>query len=150
MEGKKQRNMKIASNKFIFTAIFTFIFIIGASADAFAQNAVSKKCLSYEPVTVSLDGKLTRKVVVNASEQKATIWVLKLEEVVCVAEDENNEFNPAVEKVSDVQLVLNSKQLREIRALQNQKISATGTLFAAHTQHHFTEVLLIVTNFRKK
>ncbi|HSK71733.1 MAG TPA: DUF4431 domain-containing protein [Pyrinomonadaceae bacterium] len=142
--------MKITSNKFIFSAIFTFIFIIAGSGNAFAQNAASKKCLFYEPATVSLDGKLTRKVVVNASEQKETIWILKLNEIVCVAADENNEFNPAVEKVSDVQLVLNSKQFRVIRDLQNQKVSVTGTLFAAHTQHHFTDVLLIVTKFRKK
>jgi hypothetical protein len=49
-----------------------------------------------------------------------------------------------------VQLVLNGEQMRRYRPLLNQKITVAGTLFAAHTQHHFTEVLLIVGEMAKK
>lgn len=143
--------MKNKSNKSFFLTIFALILIAAAgSANAFAQNAKKKQCLAYEPATVNLDGKLMRKVVVNASEQKETIWVVKLDNAVCVAADADNELNSAVERVTDVQLVLNSKQFRGIRALQNQKVTVTGTLFAGHTQHHFTEVLLMVTDFEKR
>lgn len=143
--------MKNKSNRSIFLAIFTLILIAAAgSANAFAQDAKNNQCLAYEPATVSLDGKLMRKVVVNASEQKETIWIVKLDNAVCVAADADNEINPAVERVTDIQLVLNSKQFRGIRALQNQKVTVTGTLFAGHTQHHFTDVLLMVTDFKKR
>jgi hypothetical protein len=46
-------------------------------------------------------------------------------------------------------LVFSSDQLVKYRSLQNQKISVSGTLFAGHTQHHFTEVLLVVTEVKK-
>jgi hypothetical protein len=130
--------------------IFSFIFILSAaSVAALAQTSGNKQCLAYEPATVNLEGKLTRKAVVNASEQKENIWVLKLNKQICVAADADNEFNPAIEQTAEVQLVFSSDQLAKYRSLQNQKISVIGTLFAGHTQHHFTEVLMLVARIKK-
>lgn len=131
----------------IFSVFICIIIFIGSAS---AQNSNTKQCLSYEPAEVNLKGKLMRKAVVNASERKETIWIVKLNAAVCVEADAGNEFNPAFERITDVQLVFNAEQLRKYRTLENQKVSLTGTLFAGHTQHHFTEVLLTVADVKKK
>lgn len=132
-------------------SIFLLLILFAARQDALAQ--VSKQtepkhktadCLSYEPEKVSLRGRLLRKTIVNASNQKETIWTLKLDAPVCVKADRGNEFNAAVARVTDVQLVLSAEQFKKYRAHLNKKTIAGGTLFGAHTQHHFTDVLMIV------
>jgi hypothetical protein len=134
---------------FVLSLVFAAVFIF-AGQTINAQNAENKTCLEYEPANTTLEGELLHRSVVNASEQKETIWIVKLAAARCVAADAENEMNPAIERVSDVQLVLTAAQTRRIRALGNRKISVSGTLFAAHTQHHFTEVLLIVGEVAKK
>jgi hypothetical protein len=136
---------KTIVSSLIFAAVLLF-----AGQAARAQAAKNKSCLAYEPTKTILDGQLMRRAVVNASEQKETIWVVKLRSPQCVAADAENEMNPAVESVSEVQLVLTAEQMRRARFLINQKITLAGTLFAAHTQHHFTEVLMIVGEISKK
>lgn len=132
-----------------FKLILSFILIIAGNAITSAQTFKDKKCLSYESAEVSLRGKLTRKVVINASDQKETIWVIKLDQTVCLAADPENEINSGFERVVEMQLVLNKEQFAKHRGLINQNITVTGTLFAGHTQHHFTEVLMIVTDMKK-
>ena len=130
--------------------IFSFIFILAAtSVVALAQTSNDKQCLAFEPTTVNLKGKLIRKAVVNASEQKENIWVLKLNNEICVAADANNEFNTAAERITEVQLVFSPDRLAKNRGLQNQNISIIGTLFGGHTQHHFTRVLMMVAKVKK-
>ena len=132
----------------LFIKLLLFIFIsIASIAAADAQTA---KCLSYEPEKVSLRGQLLRKSVVNASNQKETIWTLKLDAPICVKADAGNEFNVAVERLTDVQLVLSTEQFKKYRANLNKKIEAGGTLFGAHTQHHFTNVLMIVEEIKAR
>jgi hypothetical protein len=140
--------MKIYSKNLKRFPIVLFIFLVFCFSVS-AQKTAAEKCLSYEPAVVKLNGKLSRKTVTNASEQKETIWVLTLDKAVCVDADAENEFNPAFERITEVQLVLKSEQIRKFRALQNQNISVTGTLFAGHTQHHFTEVLIMVAGGEK-
>ena len=141
----KNSPLKTVVSSLIFAAVLLF-----AGQTTFAQTAKNKSCLAYEPAQTTLDGQLTRRAVVNASEQKETIWVVRLRAPQCVAADAGNEFNPAIERVSEVQLVLTGEQMRRFRPMINQKITVAGTLFAAHTQHHFTEVLLIVSEMAKK
>jgi hypothetical protein len=131
-----------------FIKLLLFIFICTASI--VAADAQTAKCLNYEPEKVSLRGQLLRKSVVNASNQKETIWTIKLGAPVCVKADAENEFNVAAARVSDVQLVLSSEQFKKYRTNLNRKIEAGGTLFGAHTQHHFTNVLMIVEEIKAR
>lgn len=133
----------------ILSLVFAAVLIFAAPTTR-AQTAKNKTCLVYEPAKTTLDGQLTRRAVVDASEQKEMIWLVKLRSAQCVAADAENEMNPAIESVSEVQLVLTAEQMRRARPLLNQKITVAGTLFAAHTQHHFTEVLMIVSELTKK
>ncbi|HEX8399908.1 MAG TPA: DUF4431 domain-containing protein [Pyrinomonadaceae bacterium] len=132
--------------RFIKLLLFVFISIVSVAA----ANAQTAKCLSYEPKKVSLRGHLLRKSVVNASNQKETIWTIKLDAPICVKADAGNEFNVAVKRLTDVQLVLSSEQFKKYRANLNKKIEAGGTLFGAHTQHHFTNVLMIVEEIKAR
>ncbi|HEX8197033.1 MAG TPA: hypothetical protein VF571_12650, partial [Pyrinomonadaceae bacterium] len=77
-----------------FIKLLLFIFICTASIAV--ADAQTGKCLNYEPEKVSLRGQLLRKSVVNASNQKETIWTIKLDAPVCVKADAGNEFNVAV------------------------------------------------------
>ena len=142
--------MKNAPLKTIVSLIIFAAVLLFAGQTMYAQTAKNKSCLAYEPAKTTLDGQLTRRAVVNASEQKQTIWIVKLRAPQCVVADAGNEFNPAVEHAAEVQLVLTAEQMRRYRPLLNQKITVAGTLFAAHTQHHFTEVLMIVGKISKK
>ena len=45
------------------------------------------------------------------------IWVLKLNNEICVTADANHEFNSAVERIAEVQLVFNSDQLVKYHGL---------------------------------
>jgi hypothetical protein len=136
-------------NKSINLIVYFIFILIATSFNALPQTSNGKQCNAYEPTTVNLTGKLKRKAVINASEQKENIWVLKLNNEICVTADANNEINLAFERIAEVQLVFSSDQLVKYRSLQNQKISVSGTLFAGHTQHHFTEVLLMITEVKK-
>jgi hypothetical protein len=113
-------------------------------------NSKTAKCLSYEPEKVSLRGQLLRKTLVNASNQKETIWTIKLDAPVCINADAENEMNVKQNRVTDVQLVLTTEMFKKYRAQLNKKIEASGTLFGGHTQHHFTDVLMIVEEIKAR
>ena len=148
--GKLKTDMKNSLSKLFFLSLACFAVLLFAGQSTRAQTAKNQTCLAYEPAETILDGQLTRRAVFNASEQKETVWIVKLRAAQCVVADAENETNPAVKSVSEVQLVLTAEQMRRARSLLNQKITVSGTLFGAHTQHHFTEVLLIVSEITKK
>lgn len=139
-------------NVFLLLIIFIAAAQNGAAQTVKQTNQRNKtaKCLNYEPEKVSLRGQLLRKTVVNASNQKETIWTLKLDAPVCVNADAENEFSVKQDRVADVQLVLTAEMFKKYRAQLNKKIEASGTLFGAHTQHHFTDVLMIVEEITTK
>lgn len=135
------------------------LLVLFAAASQIIQAQVSKqtssktktaKCLAYEPEKVSLRGQLLRKSVVNASNQKETIWTIKLDAPVCVNADPENEMNAKQNRVTDVQLVLTGEMFKKYRAQLNKKVEASGTLFGGHTQHHFTSVLMIVEEIKAR
>ena len=106
--------------------------------------ARARSCVNYEPEIVSLVGTLSRRTVVNVSEQKEVIWILRLARPVCVTAVEGDDINVKRARVTDVQLVLEPEMFKMYRGLVGKKVRATGTLFGQHTAHHFTPVLLDV------
>ena len=102
-------------------------------------------CLNYEPAEVALEGTISRRSFMNASDQKEVVWILRLAKPVCVNADEGSDFNVERSRVTDVQLVLDADMFAKYRRLLGKKVRAAGTLFGEHTGHHFTPVLLDVT-----
>ena len=126
--------------KFISAFFLSLLFVFAAQAQT--------DCLNYEPENVTLNGKLVRLSIKNVSNQKETIYVLKLVAPICVKADAENEYNPAQNNIKDVQLVLDSEKYRSSRSLVNKNVIVSGTLFGEHTQHHFTKVLLTVSEIK--
>lgn len=126
--------------KIIFAVFLSLIFV-------FASNAQTD-CLNYEPENVALSGKLTRLSMKNVSGQKETIYVLKLKTPICVNADANNEYNPQQNGIRDIQLAFDAEKYKSSRALLNKNVSVSGTLFGEHTQHHFTKVLMMVSEIK--
>lgn len=147
--------------RFVKSSLSTLLVLFFFAAANAQQNSVKSSspvakpgasaCLAYEPEAVSLRGRLLRKTFVNASKQKEVVWILKLSAPICVkADTEENEFNISRKRVTDVQLVLDADKYRKNTAAPNKQIEASGTLFGAHTQHHFTDVLLIVGDIKPR
>jgi len=130
----------MSSKKFIFAVFLSLIFVFAAQAQT--------DCLNYEPENVTLNGKLVRLSMKNVSNQKETIYVLELKTPICVNADSENEYNPQQSGVKDIQLAFSEEKFKSSRALLNKTVSVSGTLFGEHTQHHFTKVLMIVSEIK--
>lgn len=126
--------------KFIFAIFLSLFFVFAARAQT--------DCLNYEPENVTVSGNLIRLTIKNVSKQKETIYALKLKSPVCVNADAENEFNLRQSDIKDIQLVLDAEKYRSSRSLVNKNITVSGTLFGEHTQHHFTKVLLTVSEIK--
>jgi hypothetical protein len=128
-------------------------FIIGACIvlGALTDNgaAASAGCLSYaSPVYVT--GRLLRIVFpgppnydsVAGGDKPEPYFVLHLDRPVCVAEDPTDSEKPAVARVTDMQLMLQPAQYKQLRSRLGRQIRLSGVLVAAHTGHHHTPVML--------
>jgi hypothetical protein len=120
------------------------------------STAATEQCVTYEPNTIALYGRITRKVFAgppnyesvvkgDAAEQ---IWVLRLNRPVCVAA--NAEWE-AEGNVSEIQLVFGegNSQYKKYESLLGPKVVAKGKLFHAQTGHHHTKVLLTVISIKR-
>lgn len=126
--------------KLIFAAFLSLLF-------AFAANAQTD-CLNYEPENVTLSGKLIRQTVTNAANEKIRIYVLQLKIPICVNADAENEYNPQQSGIKDIQLAFNDETYKSALSLIDKNVSVSGTLFGEHTQHHFTKVLMMVSDIK--
>ena len=116
-------------------------------------------CLSYEPSLVQLRGTIVRKTFpgrpnyesTKQGDEAETYWLLVLSKPICTAEDKSSpDLNPAQQDIQQIQLVFpDANAYKTYRELVGKKISASGTLFGAHTAHHHTPVLLTVQTLSK-
>jgi|SRR5215472_5083072 len=111
-------------------------------------------CKSYEPAVVELSDKLVRNTFaeppnyqdVHKGDAPETVWLLKLDSPICVDQDPAQpDLNPAQKKFRSVQLVLGNDGEERATLLSGKRVQTAGTLFAAHTGHHHTPVVLTVT-----
>lgn len=115
-------------------------------------------CLSYEPATVTLNGKITRKTFagppnyesIKRGDAPETYWILRLARPVCVNADESTPGGEETEKnVSDIQLVFSDEgQYARRKGLLGKRVVVSGKLFHAITGHHHTKVLLTVAEIK--
>src|SRR5215203_5487448 len=114
------------------------------------------RCVTYEPNSVVLQGTMRPHTFpgrpnyesVAKGDEAERVWVLHLTKPICVAASADWEKQ---DNVSDIQLVFaeGQNQYDRYRSLLGGRIIATGTLFRAHTGHHHTKVLLIVTEINR-
>ena len=125
---------------------------------SFSSNALSPQgCLSYEPATVNLKGKITRKTFagppnyenVKKGDTPEPYWILNLTKLICVNADEKIIGGEKQEKnVFRIQLVLTEEQYSQYKRLLGKRVEVSGKLWHAHTGHHHTNILLTVTEIK--
>jgi len=113
------------------------------------------RTLAYEPATVELRGTLALEQKYGPpnygenpeSDEKVRVPILVLSEPVDVQGDPRSDLNgEAVRDVRKVQLVFKS---RSYQRLVDKNVVATGTLFHAHTGHHYPDVLMNVSTIAR-
>ena len=117
-----------------------------------AREAVQADCLTYKPATVKLTGRIIRKVFpgppeytsIKAGDKPEPTYLLRLAKPICVKADPQDEDSVAVDKVTDLHLVVTSaKQFRQLRSCMGKRsVTLTGKLFHSFNGHHHTEVLM--------
>jgi hypothetical protein len=114
-------------------------------------------CLSYEPATVKLMGKIIRKTFagppnyesVKEGDRPETYWILHLSRPICVNADENMPGGEEPERnVPDIQLILSTEQYTRYKSLLGKRVEVSGKLMHSITGHHHTNILLTVTGIR--
>ena len=128
--------------------------LVAASAGGFtAQPSARGACLRYEPDTVRLTGRIERHMYYGppnfgedpAHDEKEVGFYLGLAEPVCAEGGQYPELNDPRRGVRRVQLVLDSAGYARLRPHLGQRVTLRGTLFASHTGHHHTPILLVVS-----
>jgi hypothetical protein len=110
-------------------------------------------CLQLEPNAVLLHGVIERATFpappnyenVANGDAPETYWLLKLEQPTCVqtADDSGHAAHSGITRIQLV-FLRDDHPYQKYRSLLNHAVQATGTLFAAQTGHHHTDVLLTV------
>ena len=132
------------------------ILLLLAAAPAQGLAQAGQQCLSYEPATVSLRGRLLRRTFpgppdyesVKRGDKPETYWILHLDAPVCVAASADND---AESGVTDLQLILSTADYARFRKFVGRaiRVDVQGKLSHAVTGHHHTPVLLEVTEMLK-
>jgi hypothetical protein len=115
-------------------------------------------CRSYEPAVVTLHGSLIRKTFpgppnysdIHKGDRAETYFLLNLDSPICFDMDKSDpDLRPSQKNVRTVQLVLEEGMYERFKLLLGKEVVARGSLFAAHTGHHHTSVLLTVSNLEQ-
>ncbi|HZI59176.1 MAG TPA: DUF4431 domain-containing protein [Pyrinomonadaceae bacterium] len=135
------------------TLILTLLVAFACVGPAHAQ-----RFLSYEPEVVELDGQLVVQSKYGPpnfgeqpkTDQKVRVPVLLLSQPVIVASDEEGGKNSQTAyNVRQVQLAFDGSETSH-KTLIGKPVVVTGTLFRAHTGHHYTDVVLNVQSIESK
>ncbi|HWR71678.1 MAG TPA: DUF2275 domain-containing protein [Nitrospirota bacterium] len=113
-------------------------------------------CLSYEPAVMSVRGIIGEKEFpvppnyerISQGDRRETIWILTLDNAVCVAGKGEGTRDEA--SISEIQLVLDPAGYAKYHGLLTKPVVVRGTLFHAHTGHHRTRVLLTVLDIAER
>ena len=124
------------------------------------QMAAAGECLKYEPEVVTLRGTIERQTFpgppgyesIKDGDRKETYWFLRLDRPVCTVAATYE--NRAYAGVKVVQLVFPYPRREDgtdsayvkYRPLFGHHVAAKGTLFGQITGHHFSRVLLSVSD----
>jgi hypothetical protein len=127
-----------------------FLGFLIASIVASPQRAQAA-CLRYEPDTVRILGKLTRRTFYGPPgfgedpkhDAKEVGFYLESPVALCTLKSSDNEAKSGVKLV---QLVLDSAGYARLRPRLGTSVALRGTLFAAITGHHHAPILLTVAH----
>lgn len=146
----KERNMK-----HIIT-ILTLVFLTAVAH--IAISAQERQWLSYEPATVELEGRVVIRSKYGPpnygedpkTDQKGKYLFLVLTKPINVRATEGDGLNTqSVEGAREIQLILTDGKPSH-KHLVGKNVVVKGTLFHAHTGHHYTDLVLTVRSLEVK
>ena len=136
------------------------LLILPVSLLAAAHRVNGQSCLSYETDGVKLTGKIKRMTFpgppnfesVKKGDQPEIAWILHLDKPICVNADQSNEFDKAENNVTDIQLAVKQEEYKKRNTFVGNRVRVvvTGKLFHSHTGHHHTNVLMEVTEIKRR
>ena len=135
------------------TLILTLLVALACAGPTHAQ-----RFLSYEPEVVELDGQLVVQSKYGPpnygeqpkTDQKVQVPVLLLSQGAMVFGDRGDPTSfKTAHNVKQIQLAFPASETSH-KTLIGKPVVVTGTLFRAHTGHHYTEVVLNVQSIEKK
>jgi hypothetical protein len=126
-------------------------------AFACVSSAQGQRFLSYEPEVVELDGQLVVQSKYGPpnfgeqpkTDQKVKVPVLVLRSGVSMLPADDDGPNRSVYHIKQIQLAFSNSETSH-KALVGKQVVVTGTLFHAHTAHHYTEVVMNVQSIERK
>jgi hypothetical protein len=120
------------------------------------EPALADECARFEPAATQLAGRLIAREYagppdfssVAAGDVPERIWILMLQKPLCVRADPGSTLNiRSFAALKEVQVVDQGASSDLVR-LAGKEVEILGTLFAAHTGHHRTPVLLTIKTVR--
>ena len=98
----------------------------------------------YYGSSVKLVGTITRRKYQNPDNSVANVFLLRLSTPITVIG--NTEDSPTERNVQEIQLMGNETISLFDKDVVGKKVQITGELFHLHTGHHYTQVLILVSN----
>lgn len=135
----------------------TLLILTVLATVAFPQSVPAQRWLHYEPERVELDGQLVIQSKYGppnygedpGTDQKVKVPVLMLPyRVSMFAPADGDNTNP-VYSIRQIQLAF-TDNTTSYKNLIGKNVVVTGTLFKAHTGHHYTQVVLTVGSIQLK
>ena len=145
-------HLKKMYNRYNLNILFSSILTIGLFA-----AVAGAECLSYEPDMVAVSGIIRTETfpgppnyeAVAKGDSPEIFWILVLDKPVCVEAGQNDALNESESEITEMQMILDSKQYSVFRQYLSLRVMVKGTLFHAHTGHHHTRVLIRVKEIEK-
>jgi hypothetical protein len=107
----------------------------------------------FEPSISTIEGTLITRLHYGPPEygedpdndEQVYPFILQLDKPIEVFTNENDVMNSNISDVLEIQLVLKGEPyINKAKQYKNKYIKIQGTLFAAFTGHHYTDVLMVV------
>jgi hypothetical protein len=133
------------------------MFLMVLVAVAYPTATQAQRWLSYEPQTVELDGRLVVQSKYGPpnygepkTDQKVKVPVLVLKNEVSVLPNQEAGYNSQpVYRITQIQLAF-VDSATVYNNLIGKNVVVTGSLFHAHTGHHYTDVVLKVRSIERR
>ncbi len=123
-----------------FAAIVASVMVLG-------HAEAQLRCLSYEPEVVTLRGSVIYRTFTDASDRAERVALLLLDEPICVEGKPGDDLNVSEGDQVVVHLNADHSRFGIEKELSGKRISATGTLYHAHTAHHHAALVLTLQKF---
>ncbi len=122
--------------------LFLLMFLIWNCQSNQSDNK-SEITFKYEPEKIRLHGLLKKEVALNSSTK---YYYIELTNPINVMAYPNDELNETISGIDKIQIANINKI--DIKSFLDKNVICEGTLYMAHTAHHYTRVLITLEKIK--